>query len=89
MNIGDKIKKTGGDYTFEGVIVSKFQKLSGVTRVVAENREGLCHIFNENQLEVTGQTAPPKLEKLDVFIPPAIRLMETVQTARHNSTPPS
>lgn len=51
MNIGDKIKKMGGDYNYEGTIISIFQKLSGATRVVVEDTRGLLLIMNEKQLE--------------------------------------
>ena len=52
MKVGDKVTKTGGDYTFDGTVVSMFTKLSGQVRVVVENKEGLLHIFNQNQLTV-------------------------------------
>ena len=52
MNIGDKVYKITGDYNFEGIIVSKFEKLSGKTRYVVENKEGILHIFSELNLEV-------------------------------------
>ena len=52
MNIGDRVKKVTGDYTFEGVVVAVFQKLSGQTRVVVENKDGILHIFSEANLEI-------------------------------------
>jgi hypothetical protein len=48
--IGDKVIKTTGDYTFEGTVVSKYNKLSGVTRYVVEDSRGLNLIMNEGQL---------------------------------------
>ena len=52
MIIGQKVKKIGGDYTFEGIIVSKFNKLSGKERFVVENEQGILHIFSENNLVI-------------------------------------
>ncbi len=48
---GDKVFKIGGDYRFEGVVVSAFAKLSGAPRCVVEDDRGCLHIFNETQLE--------------------------------------
>lgn len=48
---GAAVKKTGGDYTFEGVVVCKFSKLSGAIRVVVEDARGCIHIFSPKQLE--------------------------------------
>lgn len=52
FNIGDHVVKLGGDYTFDGIVVSVFQKLKGANRVVVENKDGVCHIFNELQLDI-------------------------------------
>lgn len=51
MKLGDRVQKTTGDYRYNGVIVAKFKKLSGVERFVVENHDGMLFIFNENQLE--------------------------------------
>jgi hypothetical protein len=48
---GDRVRKIGGDYRFEGVVVSVFAKLSGVRRCVVEDDRGVLFIFNETQLE--------------------------------------
>ena len=48
---GDRVEKEGGDYRFEGIIVSKFQKTSGATRFVVENQDGILHIFSEKNLK--------------------------------------
>jgi len=53
MNIGDKVRKPKG-YKFEGAVVSKFWNLSGQTRYVVENGDGILHIFNEDQIENDG-----------------------------------
>lgn len=49
--VGDKVKKIGGDYTFEGVVVSVFTKLSGVIRYVVEDDRGVLHVYSEKNLE--------------------------------------
>jgi hypothetical protein len=53
MQLGDCVKKIGGDYTFEGVIVAKFHKLSGAIRYVVEDDRGVLHIYSEKCLELT------------------------------------
>lgn len=52
MIVGDKVEKTGGDYRFEGVIVSAFKKLSGAERFVVEDDRGVLHIYSEKNLVV-------------------------------------
>ena len=51
MNIGDRVIKDSGDYTFNGIVVSKFNKLNGIERYVVENKEGILHIFSDKQLK--------------------------------------
>lgn len=52
LQIGDRVVKGGGDYTFDGVVVAKFFKRDGFTlRVVVENDDGMLFIFNSGQLE--------------------------------------
>jgi hypothetical protein len=48
--VGDHVRKVGGDYTFDGVVVSKFSKTSGKVRYVVENAQGILHIFSEANL---------------------------------------
>lgn len=50
--VGDTVLKTGGDYTFRGVVVTSFPKRGGQPRVVVENDDGVLHIFNPDQLVV-------------------------------------
>lgn len=47
---GQRFEKVGGDYQFEGTIVSVFTKLNGKIRYVGENRDGLLFIFNEDAI---------------------------------------
>lgn len=48
---GDFVEKVGGDYTFEGVIVSVFTKRSGAYRFVVEDDRGALHIYSEKNLQ--------------------------------------
>lgn len=52
FKVGDKVFKPKG-YKFDSIIVSVFKTTKDEIRVVAENGEGLLHIFNENNLELT------------------------------------
>jgi len=49
--IGDHVVKPSGDYTFEGWVVSVFEKRSGTVRYVVEDSRGLLFIFNARQLD--------------------------------------
>lgn len=50
---GARVRKTTGDYTFEGVIVAWFYKRDGQTvRYVVEDDRGICLIMNRKQFEV-------------------------------------
>lgn len=52
FEIGDKVEKVGGDYSFVGFIVAKFKKLSsGLTRFVVEDDRGVLHIYSEKNLQ--------------------------------------
>jgi len=50
FKVGDKVYKPTG-YKFIAIIVSVFKTTKGHTRIVAENDDGLLHIFSENNLE--------------------------------------
>jgi hypothetical protein len=50
-SIGDQVRKVGGDYAFQGTVVSVFFKVSKKLRYVAENQEGILHVFGPNGLE--------------------------------------
>ena len=52
MEVGDEVEKVGGDYTFAGVIVAKFNKLSGVERFVVEDDRGVLHVYSEKNLKL-------------------------------------
>ena len=48
---GDHVSKVGGDYKFDGRIVSIFPKLSGAIRVVVEDDRGVLHVYSEKNLK--------------------------------------
>ena len=50
LSVGDCVEKTGGDYTFEGAVVSVFEKSSGQVRLVVEDDRGVLHIYSERNL---------------------------------------
>lgn len=50
--VGDLVYKDSGDYKYYGEVVSVFDKLSGATRYVVENEDGMLFIFNESQLKL-------------------------------------
>jgi hypothetical protein len=53
FKIGDQVYKPKG-YQFPGIVVSIFQTTKGETRIVAEMIDnGMLHIFNESQLELS------------------------------------
>lgn len=49
---GDKAKKIKG-YKFNSEIVAVFKNTKGEVRIVAENKDGILHIFNIDQLKKT------------------------------------
>ena len=51
FKIGNKVKKIGGDYSFEGVVVAAFNKLSGAERFVVEDDRGVLHVYSAKNLE--------------------------------------
>ena len=55
MNIGDKVRKVKG-YRWPGVVVAKFETLSGKLRYVVEctvpEVAGALHIYSPEQLEI-------------------------------------
>ncbi len=51
LNIGDKFKKVGGDYQFEGEVVVMFTKRNGQQRMVGEDDRGLLFIFDPARVE--------------------------------------
>ena len=50
LNVGDKVEKVGGDYTFVGIVVAAFKKLSGAERFVVEDDRGVLHVYSEKIL---------------------------------------
>lgn len=51
FKVGDKVEKVGGDYTFQGIVVSAFKKLSGLVRFVVEDDRGTLHVYSEKNLK--------------------------------------
>lgn len=51
LKVGDRVAKTGGDYTFEGVVVAAFQKRGGAWRYVVEDARGILLIMNAKVLQ--------------------------------------
>ena len=52
FDIGDRVRKVGGDYQYRGIVVAAFKKRSGSPRFVVENSDGMLFIFNEKGLEM-------------------------------------
>lgn len=58
IKVGQRFKKTGGDYEFEGEVVAIFRKrvrngmAAGPVRVVGEDDRGLLFIFDPNRIEL-------------------------------------
>lgn len=50
FKVGDKVEKVGGDYTFVGIVVAVFPKLSGAIRLVVEDDRGVLHVYSEKIL---------------------------------------
>jgi hypothetical protein len=51
FHVGDYVGKFGGDYTFQGWVVSAYQKRSGVWRYVIEDDRGMNMIMNGRQID--------------------------------------
>ena len=53
MQPGQRVRKIGGDYQLEGIIVAAFAKSSGALRYVVEADvpRGLLHIYGQANLE--------------------------------------
>ncbi len=52
FKVGDKVSKVGGDYTFDGTVVSIFPKLSNAIRVVVEDDRGVLHVYSCKNLKL-------------------------------------
>jgi hypothetical protein len=51
FEVGEPVRKVGGDDRFEGVVVARFIKLSGLVRYVVEDDRGVLFIFGPGHLE--------------------------------------
>ena len=56
FEVGQRVIKDSGDYTYNGIVVSVFAKRSGAVRLVVENDDGMLFIFNEKQLKLVQDT---------------------------------
>lgn len=61
--VGDHVVKQGGEYSFRGVIVAAFRKLSGAERYVVENADGILHVFGPQNLRADVPPALTEKEK--------------------------
>ncbi len=50
FKVGDPVSKKGGDYRFDGLVVSRFTKTSGLIRYVVEDDRGVLHIYSAANL---------------------------------------
>ena len=53
FQVGNLVEKVGGDYTFEGIVVAVFTKLSGAIRLVVEDDRGVLHVYSEKNLKLS------------------------------------
>lgn len=51
FKVGDSVSKIGGDYRFDGIVRSIFEKGSGAIRLVVEDDRGVLHIYSEKNLK--------------------------------------
>lgn len=64
FKVGDRVIKDKGDYVFRGTVVSAFRKITpgeygcvnqpmeGPWRYVAQNRDGILHVFSDAQIRL-------------------------------------
>ena len=57
FQVGNLVEKVGGDYTFEGIVVAVFTKLSGAIRLVVEDDRGVLHVYSEKNLKLSEKVA--------------------------------
>jgi hypothetical protein len=62
FQVGDRVHKDSGDYTFEGEVVAAFAKKSGTVRYVVEDDRGLLFIFNESSLKLFNESSVKLVE---------------------------
>lgn len=51
FQVGDPVRKVGGDYSFEGDVTGVIVKRSGKIRYSVEDDRGILHIYSRKQLE--------------------------------------
>jgi hypothetical protein len=54
---GDIVSKVGGDYSFDGVVIGVFSKLSGKVRYAVEDDRGVVHIYSRHNLKLREVTS--------------------------------
>lgn len=73
FDLGDRVVKTIGEQTYEGVVVSRFWRKDGVNqRYVVEADDGRLSIFAPHQLELVAEESP--LDVLDQLVKWANRI---------------
>jgi len=70
---GQRVRKIGGTYQANGIIVSAFKTTVGDIRYVFEfdTPKGMLHIFNESQIELIktkGKRVPKQIEVIAITI---------------------
>jgi hypothetical protein len=57
--VGDRVIKDGGDYTFEGTVIAVFKKRSGAIRFAVEDDRGVVMIMNPQQVVCQNSAKSP------------------------------
>ena len=52
IEVGDRVRIKDSDYTFVGVVVSRFNKRKGAVRFVVENDDGILFITSAERLAI-------------------------------------
>lgn len=57
IEVGDLVTKVTGDYGFDGIVDTVFQKQDGKVRLVVEDDRGALHVYSEANLRHIGNSA--------------------------------
>lgn len=63
FDVGQRVAKVGGDYSFIGTVRTRFTKKSGEIRYAVENEDGVLHIYSGKNLEPLTSLNMPHPEK--------------------------